>query len=165
MVVVAIMAIAITMSYPAIRDAVHRAPLTQAVMDVMKGCREARSRAILKGVPAELRVYQDGRLEVADCPPDQNFAAVPASVPTSPVNFGEGDSHKTVGGFSGQIPDTVAIELFEINFTDYMNTDGARIRFYSNGTSDELTMVLLCNGERRKISLEVVTALADAQAM
>ena len=38
----------------------------------------------------------------------------------------------------------------------------ARVRFFANGTSDEMTLVLSSGGEYRKITLEVTTALASA---
>lgn len=167
MVVVAIMAIALTMSFPALSGAVHRAPLTKAVMDVMEGCRKARERAILTGSPAELRFLADGMIQVADSPEDQDFTASPDGQAAAPVIADAiTPPRPSAPGFSATLPDTVAIELFEINFTDYMNTEGARIRFYPNGTSDELTLILRSEiGERRKITLEVVTALAGVEPL
>jgi hypothetical protein len=35
------------------------------------------------------------------------------------------------------------------------------VRFFANGTSDEMTLVLSSAGEYRKITLEVTTALAS----
>jgi hypothetical protein len=35
------------------------------------------------------------------------------------------------------------------------------VRFFANGTSDEMTLVLSSGGEYRKITLEVTTALAS----
>jgi type II secretion system protein H len=169
MVVVAIMAIALTMSYPAIREAVHREPLTQAVRDVMEGCRKARSRAILSGKPSELRISQDGHIEVGDAPVDADPNQVrTSSSPIHPIlEIPDAPVKKGPEGFSAQLSDSVAVEMFDINFQDYMHTDGARVVFYPNGTCDEMTLVLFgsSGGERRKITLEVVTALAEVEAL
>jgi hypothetical protein len=48
-----------------------------------------------------------------------------------------------------------------INNFDYTESDEARVRFFANGTSDEMTLVLSDAGEYRKITLEVTTALAS----
>ena len=170
MVVVAIVAIMLTLSYPAIREAVHRGPLTQAVLDITKGCRKARERAILSGKPAELRFYQDGRIEVADAPvdADPNANSSAGSQPAAPVsNTPETAPRLNSTAFSAQLSDSVAISKIFINFVDYMHTDGARVVFYPNGTSDEFTMEFISaeGGERRLITLEVVTGLAEVKAL
>lgn len=54
----------------------------------------------------------------------------------------------------------VVIEGLGINNFDYTDSEEARVRFFANGTSDEMTLVLSSNGEYRKITLEVTTALA-----
>jgi hypothetical protein len=55
----------------------------------------------------------------------------------------------------------VVIEGLGINNFDYTDSDEARVRFFANGTSDEMTLVLSSGGEYRKITLEVTTALAS----
>jgi prepilin-type N-terminal cleavage/methylation domain-containing protein len=172
MMVVAIMIIACAMAFPAISTALHRAPLTQAVMDMTEGCRKARALAILQDHPMELDIFSDGRLLVASAqlgaadnieaaPPPQshNSAIASASAEVEPPKPLAG------GGFSAQLPDTVAVELIDVNFVDYMGADLARVRFYPNGTCDEFTVVLKKDNERRKISLEVVTGLSQVDAM
>ncbi len=65
--------------------------------------------------------------------------------------------------FAMTLPETVAIELMEVNFQDAMEWAEARVRFYPNGTSDEFKMILwrADTNERRMLKLEVVTGLAD----
>jgi hypothetical protein len=55
----------------------------------------------------------------------------------------------------------VVIEGLGINNYDYTESDEARVRFFANGTSDEMTLVLSSGGEYRKITLEVTTALVS----
>ena len=62
---------------------------------------------------------------------------------------------------SAQFDPTVVIEGLGINGFDYTESDEARVRFFANGTSDEMTLVLSSDGEYRKITLEVTTALAS----
>ncbi|MDB6020258.1 MAG: hypothetical protein JWQ04_115, partial [Pedosphaera sp.] len=132
MMVVAIMVIAMALSYPAISDMVHRAPMAQAVKDVMEKCRYARAQAILTGKTMEFRIYpQDLRIEVAEAPAD----TVPGSTP--PVNS---DAAPATGGYvpkdpsdsshTAQISGEVTLEMVDVNFTSYKEADVARVRFY-----------------------------------
>jgi hypothetical protein len=171
MMVVAIMMIAIVMSYPAISSALHRQPFTQAVMDMTEGCRKARAIAILQDRPMELDIYADGRLDVA---PAQigDYGDSPAPAPPPPANSATARAAAEIepkasatSGFSAQLPDTVGIEMLDVNFVDFMGSDVARVRFYPNGTSDEFTVILKHDGERRKITLEVVTGLAKVDVL
>ena len=56
---------------------------------------------------------------------------------------------------------SVVVEALGINNLDYTDTDEGRVRFFANGTSDEMTLVLSSLGEYRKITLEEITALAS----
>jgi prepilin-type N-terminal cleavage/methylation domain-containing protein len=170
MLVVAILIIALAFSYPAISDMVHRAPMTQAVKDVMDACRHARSQAILTGQPMELRIYpQDMRIEVAQVPAD---APPPNATPSSPASGAADGGEPPVKTYapkgpyisSAQLSGELRIEMVDVNFTDYKDADLARVRFYPNGTCDEMTLVLHSDLEYRKISLEVVTSLVQVES-
>ena len=56
---------------------------------------------------------------------------------------------------------SVVIEGLGINNMDFTDSEEARVRFFANGTSDEMTLVLSSGGEYRKITLEVTTALVS----
>jgi len=65
-----------------------------------------------------------------------------------------------------RLPNRVRLEMVDVNFIEYKDQEEAIARFYPNGTSDEMTILLLSDqGESRKISLEVVTALADLEVI
>jgi hypothetical protein len=50
----------------------------------------------------------------------------------------------------------------DINLSEYKDSEWARVRFYPNGTSDEMTVVLHSDrNEWRKITLELTTGLAS----
>lgn len=168
MLVVAVMGVALAMSYPALKEAIHRAPINQAVKDVMEACRLARARAILKGVPSEMRIYAaEYKIEVVDAPPEtsptDDPVAPPIAVPTRVAIVDPDAEKKPANAFSESWSDSVAILAIGVNFVDLHDADMARVRFYPNGTCDEFTMVFQADGQRRKISLEVVTGLASVE--
>ncbi len=66
---------------------------------------------------------------------------------------------KNIG--STTLPDSVDIAMLDINLLDYGASDEARVRFFPNGTCDELTLVLHSRDEWEKITLEFSTALAS----
>jgi prepilin-type N-terminal cleavage/methylation domain-containing protein len=66
---------------------------------------------------------------------------------------------KSIG--STTLPDGVDIAMLDINLLDYGASDGARVRFFPNGTCDELTLVLHSRDEWQKITLDFSTALAS----
>jgi Tfp pilus assembly protein FimT len=66
---------------------------------------------------------------------------------------------KSIG--SAALPDGVDIAMLDVNLLDYGASDEARVRFFPNGTCDELTLVLHFRDEWEKITLEFSTALAS----
>ena len=62
---------------------------------------------------------------------------------------------------STALPDGVDIAMLDINLLDYGAADEARVRFFPNGTCDELTLVLHFRDQWQKITLEFSTALAS----
>jgi len=59
----------------------------------------------------------------------------------------------------------LVIEELAVNFLPLKDADEARVRFYPNGTSDEFTIVVQRRGQWRKISLDIVTGLAELQVL
>ena len=81
----------------------------------------------------------------------------------APTGQGGGHSSGEGGGsLSAQLSPSIIIEGLGISGEDWTEDEEARVRFYSNGTCDEMSIVLLSDkGERRNIFLEVVTGMAD----
>lgn len=161
MIVVAIMGVVMAVGVPAFVRARHNTGIRKAVTALMEACHEARANAILRGVAMEVVIIaEDGRVEVRPAgavkrtegqPGEETSAgpaeAAPAALKASPVRH---------------IPEDVAIELLDVNFINQMEFPEAHVRFYPNGTSDEFTLIFLWNQRQRaKISLEVVTGLAE----
>jgi len=161
MIVIGILGIVLAMGVPPFVRSLQKDSLQQAVSDIVKGCGEARERAILQGVPAELVIRADGQLTVATAAQsgaEQTAAGgepgrqpADATVPTPPV-------------FSAHLREDVAIKLLYVNLKDQMEAQETRVHFYPNGTSDEFTIVLQTDRRVRKISLECVTGLASVEA-
>jgi Tfp pilus assembly protein FimT len=132
MVVVAIMAIIMGMSIPFAKQALHREALTQAVLDVQEVCGKAREKAIIQGSMADLVFHaKDASMNVGsagDAPPNPD-AAVSSGGPAP-------------SGMSARLSDQVVIHALKINGVDCMEMETARVRFFPNGTCDDMTIVL-----------------------
>lgn len=165
MIVVGILGIVMTMSIPAFSQLRRKADLRQAVADVVEVCSTARARAILGGRPVELWIRpQEKLLWVAggteETAPAEPGAGVEPAGP-SPLNRGEERS-----GLSARLPESITLEMVDVNFVEFKDAELARVRFFPNGTCDELTLVLRSDrNEYRKISLEVTTALAQVETL
>jgi type II secretion system protein H len=64
------------------------------------------------------------------------------------------------GGSRATIEDSTDIRMLDINLTEYKDSESAKVRFFPNGTCDEMTLVLCSRrNEWRKLSLEITTGL------
>lgn len=168
MVVVAIMGIVMTISIPTLYRQLHPESMRKAVEDVVEVCETARARAILDSTEVDLVIH----------PADRQFDVVAGASRAPQVDplFSPdvaGNDWRTPprsapsggGGFSVRLSNKIMIEGLGINGEDYTEDLEGRVRFYPNGTSDEFSIVLLSDrAERRNITLEVVTALADVES-
>ena len=174
MVVVGIAAVLLTIAVPAFVRRLAPQSMQHAVSDVMDACSRARSMAILKGVTTALRIRPGDRVfEVTTVAPATTGDAYDEP---STVNPGAGNQEVLLpgmgtpvggsgggagGSFSVTLDPAIQIEGLGINGEDWTDDAVAEVRFYPNGTCDELTLVLLSERqERRNIWLEVVTGLA-----
>jgi Tfp pilus assembly protein FimT len=158
MIVVAIMGIVMAMSVPIVYKTWRKAPMRKAVADVNEVLSNARKKAILQGVMAEVVLHPKlNRLEIAggfSAPqPAGEGGGAPASV--APARAGS--------GLSAQLSDQVIIETLDINMSgmEFNDADEVRIRFYPNGISDEMRMILFDGHDRLGIELEITTSLAN----
>jgi prepilin-type N-terminal cleavage/methylation domain-containing protein len=160
MVVVGIMAIVMTMSVPIVYKTWHKEALTKAVTDIVEVLSTARARAILKSTKTEVIFHpKEGRLEVSGAggskPSDYSGGGMVE------VNMAGSSS----SGTSAQLSNRVQFEMLDVNLTEYRDADEAKVRFYPDGRCDELTIILLSDGgERREISLELTTSLANVES-
>jgi prepilin-type N-terminal cleavage/methylation domain-containing protein len=153
MMVVAIVGLVMTMGVPAILRAKQQEPMRKAVNDVMEICSHARAQAILHSVTMAV-VFHPQSGQVA-------LASVETAGPT-------GDSKPSAGASSlnsAQFADSITLDMLDINLLEYKDADDARVRFFPNGTSDEMTLILHSGDQYRKITLEVTTGLASMEVM
>ena len=160
MIVVGILGIVMAMGVPAIYRVFHKESLRKAVNDIIEVCARARAQAILRGEPTDVRFR----------PGDRHFGLGGASPPSGAETVGTTDEGNAPAprpaGSSVQWADGITLEMLDVNFIEYKDLEEARVRFYPNGTSDELTIVLRSDqNEYRKISLECMTGLATVEAI
>ncbi len=149
MMVVAIIGLMMATGVPAILSATREAPLRKAVNDVMEICSHARAQAILGGQTTTVFFHP----RVREIALGGGAGASGVSAPSTRVG--------SAAVNAAEFGPTVTIEGLGINNFDYTDSDEGRVRFFANGTSDEMTLVLSAGGEYRKITLEVTTALAS----
>jgi len=137
MIVVAIIGLLAAMGLPAIMKAVQKEGMRKAVSDVVDVCETARANAI----------FHNQTVSVIFHPGDRTFAAESGSAAHSGLVS------------SATLPKGVDMPMLYINQQDFTESDWARVRFFPNGTSDEMTVVLHDRSDWRKIKLEFSTGL------
>ena len=139
MLVIGILAIVMAMAIPPIYRGMSKEPMRQAVAGVMDACTSARAAAILQGKPTAVVFH----------PQERTYAAE-----------GGTPGPKPGASLSGQISDSILIEMLDINLMDYREAQVGRVRFFANGTCDEFTLILHSDkGEYRRLELESTTGI------
>ncbi len=138
MVVVAIMGMIMAMGVPSILAALKKDGMRKAVSDLQDVCFQARGQAIM----------QNRTVAVVFHPGERSFATEGGSVGTS------GDKVT-----SSVLPAGVDIAMLDINLMDFGASDWCKCRFFPDGTSDEMTVVLHAKDQWRKFTLEFSTGL------
>ena len=141
MVVVGIIGLILAMGGPTLYHFFHKEGFRKSVGNMMEVCSAARSRAILGQTTTELVFH-----------PQQRSCEVAGGA---------------LGGWGGwassaKFGDDVAIEMLDVNLTEHKDDgDPVSVRFFPNGTCDEMTLIIRTGNEWRKISLELTTGLAS----
>ena len=137
MVVIAIIATILMAAFPSMYSFVHKEGFRRTVSDVLESCRSARAEAIMHDTTATLVFHpHDGTCDASS----------------------EGSGHG-VWAHSAKF-EHCTIEMLDVNLREYKDAPVATVRFFPNGTSDEMTLVLHSDkGEYRTISLEITTGL------
>jgi len=143
MVVVALIAIIISAAIPSLYGFFHKEGFRKTVGDVVDSIMSARQDAIMHDNTAELIFHpQDGTCEAS------------------------GSSSGGYGAWAHSARlDHCTIEMLDVNLSEYKGAESVKIRFYPNGTSDEMTLVLRSDkDEWRTIALEMTTGLPRVTA-
>lgn len=139
MVVVAIIGIIAAAAIPSLYGFVHKEGFRKTLSDVLDACRTARSEAILNNRTAELVFHpREGTCEVG----------------ASGAGYG-------TWAHSAKF-ENCTIKMLDVNLTEFKDADLAKVRFFPDGKSDEMTLVLVSDkNEWKTISLEITTGLAS----
>jgi type II secretion system protein H len=133
MVVVVLIGIVMAMGIPSIYQAMKKEGMRRAQNDFVEACTKARAHAIMSGQTTELVIR----------PKDNKVST-------------EGE------GAAWSLPPDVLMEMVDVNLQEFRDAEEARVRFFANGRSDEMTVVLHSSkNELVKISLEITTGLAS----
>lgn len=160
MVVMAIIAIIVAVGVPQMGRRLERDDLARAVHDTIEGCKTARDRAILQGMPWAFIIKPGGEMNV-EAMPLERFGPPPevleGETPPPPT---AGQDSAPYSGFPRKLGEDVKVEMIAVNFVDYMQQPEARVRFFPNGTSDEFTVVFNWNGKQRTVTVDIITGQA-----
>lgn len=153
MIVLSIMMIIMTIGVPSVVRGLTRDDLSRAMNDTIEGCKTARDRAILQGIPYEFVLTAEGQMNVNALPPGPGEAFAPDTHASSakPVPAGP------YAGFPRHLAEDVVIQLVDVNFISRMEAPEARVRFFPNGTCDEFTVVYNWKGRQRTAMADIVT--------
>ena len=165
MIVLGIIAIMALVGVPAFYKAFRKEALRQAISDIVEVCSNARARAILGGAPTTVvfkpqeRIFSIGSAAVS-------ASSNPAGPLPGSEEVVEPKISRPGSGLSAQWSDRLVLEMLDVNFIEHKDAEEVRVRFFPNGTSDEMTVILHSdNNEYRKISLEVTTGLASVDVI
>ncbi len=169
MVVIGIAAMIMAIGVPTAFRVIRKNILQQAISDITEACSEARAQAVLHGYPAELCIRpQDRTIEVraqrAPAPATDEPLDAPLMPPPPQI---ETRSAPGASVFHARLADDLILEMVDVNFQELKDAEIARVRFFPNGTTDFFTIVLQWPRENkyRKISLDVITGLADLEVI
>jgi prepilin-type N-terminal cleavage/methylation domain-containing protein len=158
MIVVCIMGIVLTMGVPIVYKAFRREAMAQALNDLREVCKNARADAIMNSRVSEVIFHpREKRFEVSGAAAASAPGAAGAAIAAA-----SGAPDNSHSGRSGQFSEKIMVEMLDVNLMEYKDSEIARVRFYPNGTCDELTVVLhSVDNEWRKVWLEVTTSLIN----
>lgn len=171
MIVVAILGIVLGIGIPSMFRAMKKEGMRAAVSDVLEACQKARAAAILSGSLVELQILPETRefkvMPGSSAPKPESVLDTPASIGALAIE--QQAPPPTVQlpiSYTVQLAEDIHIELLDVNFVELKDAEDVRVKFYPNGTSDEFSIVIRSeNNEWRKVSLEVVTALAEMEVI
>jgi len=138
MVVVAIMGLVMAMGVPSMLASFKKQGMRKAINDLDDVFWQARSQAVMQNRTVAVTYHASDRSFGTD-------------------SGGEGSVAGKVS--SSILPEGVELKMLFINLKDFTDSDPAWVYFYPDGTSDEMTIVLRCEDDFKKITLEYSTGI------
>ncbi|MBU6410179.1 MAG: prepilin-type N-terminal cleavage/methylation domain-containing protein [Verrucomicrobia bacterium] len=148
MMVVAIIGLIMAMGIPSILLSLRQAPLRNAVNGVLEICTRSRDQAILARKIVTVTFEPKTGLVQTD-------ATLDKALPSSRLGYAPATSI--------HLDSSVSVQMLDIDLFDETRAASATMQFYPNGTCDEMTLVVVCNGQYREISMDPTTALASVE--
>lgn len=144
MVVIGIFAVVLAMGAPQFIRLARGEPMRETVAGLIEVCANARARAIFSGQTTSVVFRPGDRAFAVDGAEDSAAGRMPGS------------------GLSGTIHMELGLEMLDVNLAEYREAEAVRVRFFPNGTADELTLVLSGRDQWRKVTVDPVTGFAKA---
>ena len=157
MIVMAIIMIIMATGVPSIVRGMEKDQLSRAVKDTIEGCKTARDRAILQGIPWAFVLNVDREFLVEPMPGDSAKRTRSGQVAPAPAAL---PNDSPYSGFPRKLGDTVKFKEAFVNFAEPGQESAIRVRFFPNGTSDEFTIGYELGKKERYVKVDVVTGLA-----
>jgi prepilin-type N-terminal cleavage/methylation domain-containing protein len=139
MVVVAVMGIILAAGAPTLFRVLHREGFRKTVNEVREVCEAARAQAIIKGQLTKVIFH-----------PHEGYCEV------------EGASGSSAGLARKASFGTARIDMLDINLSESKDSASPGVQFFSNGSSDEMTLILSSDkGEQLGVTLDITTGVAS----
>jgi Tfp pilus assembly protein FimT len=171
-IVMGIMLLILSMGLPSMVRVLEKAPLRQAVSDVEEGLHDARAQAILQGRVTEFVITAEGDVLVRWLGDQREGQAESSSAEGGWIDPLEEGNEADLGGggiFRARLGEDVGIMLLRINggpdLVSATDAGEGRVRFYPNGTSDDLELDLQDATGGRKIVLDPITGFAEVEVL
>ncbi len=156
MMVIGLIGIMFTVGIPTFARAHNQRPMRNATEQLMEVLHTARAQAIIQGATVELQVD----------PQEFTFNVVVGRSTELDQRVAGGSAATGRGRFQTKLPPEVGIELIDVNFVPYRDEARAVVHFYSNGTSEEFSVVIRSlQGEFRRLFVDPITGRADYEVM
>lgn len=163
MIVIAIMAVVMSLSIPTFYRSLEKDTIRKATRDILDWCADARAQAIINGRPCDLVIRPGERMLLPQLAPAEGQSGEEMLLAELERRFSEASGEEGGGKVSGMLPEDIAIMFIGVNFMpDLQNFEEVRVRFYPNGTGDEFTLLIRSDrNEWRKFTMDVATAVIN----
>jgi len=155
MIVVGIMGLIALIGIPSIYQMAKKQGMRRAVTEMKDVLSNARAKAILSGSEVQLKFYPiEKRFEIT------GGTSAPTNPDSAPTPSAEASTPSPNQISSGTLPEDISFGMLVVDGVNYLESDWTRVRFFPNGTCDELRLVLEQPGtdEIRGIELETTTS-------